>query len=72
MFDDLDDETDNSSWTIAQIRSASESLQKELNALTDDLQSLSGSLDDLDLETPVSTELTNYVKKMATEAGTTA
>lgn len=72
LFDDLDDETDNSSWTIAQIRSASESLQKELNALTDDLQSLSGSLDDLDLETPVSTELTNYVKKMATEAGTTA
>ena len=72
LFDDLDDETDNSSWTIAQIRSASEDLQKELNALTEDLESLSGSLDDLDLETPVSTELTNYVKKMATEAGTTA
>lgn len=72
LFDDLDDETDNSSWTIAQIRSASEDLSKELEALTKDLKSLSGSLDDLDLETPVSTELTNYVKKMATEAGTTA
>ena len=64
LFDDLDDETDNSSWTIAQIRSASEDLQKELNALTEDLKSLSGSLDDLDLETPVSTELKNYVSAM--------
>ena len=72
LFDDLDYETDNSSWTIARIRSASEDLQKELNALTEDLESLSGSLDDLDLETPVSTELTNYVKQMATEAGSTA
>lgn len=72
LFDDLDDETDNSSWTIARIRSASEDLQKELNKLTDDLSSLSGSLENLDLETPVSIELANYVKKMATEAGTTA
>lgn len=72
LFDDLDDETDNSSWTIARIRSASEDLQKELNALTDDLESLSGSLEHLDLKTPVSTELTNYVKQMATEAGSTA
>lgn len=72
LFDDLDDETSNGSWTIARIRSASEDLRNELNKLTDDLSSLSGSLDDLDLETPVSTELTNYVTKMATEAGTTA
>ena len=72
LFDDLDDETDNSSWTIAQIRSASEDLQKELNALTEDLRNLSDSLENLDLETPVSIELANYVKKMATEAGTTA
>lgn len=72
LFDDLDDETDNSSWTIARIRSASEDLQKELNALTEDLRNLSDSLENLDLETPVSIELANYVKKMATEAGTTA
>ena len=71
LFDDLDDETGNSSWTIARIRSASEDLQKELNALTEDLESLSGSLDDLDLETPVSTELTNYVTKMASTASST-
>lgn len=71
LFDDLDDETDNSSWTIAQIRSASEDLQKELNALTDDLRNLSDSLDDLDLETPVSTELANYVKNMASTASST-
>ena len=72
LFDDLDDETDNSSWTIAQIRSASESLQKELNALTDDLKSLSGSLDDLDLETPVSTELKNYVSAMTSSTAQSA
>lgn len=72
LFDDLDDETGNSSGTIAQIRSASEDLQKELNALTEDLRNLSDSLENLDLETPVSIELANYVKKMATEAGTTA
>lgn len=71
LFDDLDDETDNSSWTIAQIRSASEDLSKELEALTKDLKSLSGSLDDLDLETPVSTELTNYVKNMTSTASST-
>lgn len=72
LFDDLDDETDNSSWTIAQIRSASEDLQKELNALTDDLKSLSGSLDDLDLETPVSTELKNYVSAMTSSTAQSA
>lgn len=72
LFDDLDDETDNSSWTIAQIRSASEDLQKELNALTDDLKSLSGSLDDLDLETPVSTELTKYVSAMTSSTAQSA
>ena len=71
LFDDLDDETDNSSWTIAQIRSASEDLSKELEALTKDLKSLSGSLDDLDLETPVTTDLTNYVKNMTSTASST-
>ena len=71
LFDDLDDETDNSSWTIARIRSASEDLQNELNKLTDDLSSLSGNLENLDLETPVSKELTNYVKKMASTASST-
>lgn len=74
LFDDLDDETDNSSWTIAQIRSASEDLQKELNALTDDLRNLSDSLDKMPdkLEKDVSTKLTDYVKAMATKAGSTA
>ena len=71
LFDDLDDETDNSSWTIARLRSASEDLQKELNALTEDLESLSHSLEHLDLEPPVSTELANYVKKMASTASST-
>lgn len=71
LFDDLDDETDNSSWTIAQIRSASEDLKDELDALTQDLRNLSDSLDDLDLETPFSTELANYVKNMASTASST-
>lgn len=71
LFDDLDDETSNGSWNISQVRSASEDLQKELNALTDDLESLSHSLEHLDLETPVSTELANYVKKMASTASST-
>ena len=74
LFDDLDDETDNSSWTIARIRSASEDLQKELNALTQDLKNLSGNLEDLpkDLNDAVTDNLTDYVKAMATEAGQTA
>ena len=72
LFDDLDDETDNSSWTISQIRSASEDLSKELEALTKDLKSLSGSLDDLDLETPVSTELKNYVSAMTSSTAQSA
>ena len=74
LFDDLDDETSNGSWTIARIRSASEDLQKELNALTEDLESLSGSLDKMPdkLEKDVSTKLTDYVKAMATKAGSTA
>ena len=72
LFDDLDDETDNSSWTIARIRSASEDLQKELNALTDDLRNLSDSLDDLDLETPVSTELKKYVSAMTSSTAQSA
>lgn len=74
LFDDLDDKTDNSSWTIARIRSASEDLQKELNALTQDLKNLSGNLEDLpkDLNDAVTDNLTDYVKAMATEAGQTA
>lgn len=72
LFDDLDDETDNSSWTIARIRSASEDLSKELEALRKDLSSLSGSLDDLDLETPVSTELKKYVSAMTSSTAQSA
>ena len=72
LFDDLDDETSNGSWTIAQIRSASENLSKELEALRKDLSSLSGSLDDLDLETPVSTELKNYVSAMTSSTAQSA
>ena len=76
LFDDLDDETGNSSRTIARIRSASEDLSKELEALRQDLSSLSGNLENLDLETPVSKELTNYVSAMtsstAQSAGTAA
>ncbi len=64
LFDDLDDETTDSSWTISQIRSASEDLQKELDALTDDLKSLSGHLNGLDLDTKVSDKLTDYVSDM--------
>ena len=73
LFDDLDDETDNSSWTIARIRSASEDLSKELEALRQDLSSLSGSLDKMPdkLDDEVTTELTNYVKKMASTASST-
>ncbi len=71
LFDDLDDETDNSSWTIARIRSASEDLQKELNALTDDLRNLSDSLDKMPdkLEKDVSTKLTTYVGNMTAQGG---
>ena len=75
LFDDLDAETDNSSWTIAQIRSASEDLKDELDALaTKTLESLSGSLEDLpkDLNDAVTDNLTDYVKAMATKAGSTA
>lgn len=75
LFDDLDAETDNSSWTIAQIRSASEDLKDELDALaTKNLESLSGSLEDLpkDLNDAVTDNLTDYVKAMATKAGSTA
>ena len=80
LFNDLDDETDNSSWTIARIRSASEDLQKELNKLTDDLSSLSDELDRITkqegnknpLEKSVGEELVGYVTNMATTAGKTA
>ncbi|MCO7160154.1 hypothetical protein NIA10_05970 [Agathobaculum butyriciproducens] len=73
LFDDLDDETDNSSWTIAQIRSASEDLKDELNALTEDLESLSGSLSKMpkNLNDAVTDNLTDYVKKMASTASST-
>lgn len=72
LFDDLDDETDNSSWTIAQIRSASEDLQKELDALTDDLGKLSKHLNGLDLDTEVSGKLTDYVTAMTSSTATSA
>lgn len=73
LFDDLDDETDNSSWTIAQIRSASEDLSKELEALQDDFEKLSKNLKTLpdDLDKQVTTELKNYVEKMASTASST-
>ena len=73
LFDDLDDETDNSSWTIARIRSASEDLQKELGALQDDFEKLSKNLKTLpdDLDKQVTTELKNYVEKMASTASST-
>ena len=73
LFNDLDDKTDNSSWTIARIRSASEDLQNELNKLTDDLSSLSGSLSKMpkNLNDAVTDNLTDYVKKMASTASST-
>ena len=73
LFDDLDDETGNSSGTIAQIRSASEDLQNELNALTENLESLSGSLSKMpkNLNDAVTDNLTDYVKKMASTASST-
>ena len=73
LFDDLDDETDNSSWTIARIRSASEDLRNELNKLTDDLSSLSGSLSKMpkNLNDEVTTELKNYVQNMTSTASQT-
>lgn len=79
LFDDLDDETDNSSWTIARIRSASEDLSKELEALRKDLSSLSDELGRFTedgnknpLEKSVGEELVGYVTNMATTAGKTA
>lgn len=72
LFDDLDDETDNSSWTIAQIRSASEDLRNELNKLTDDLGKLSKHLNGLDLDTEVSGKLTDYVTAMTSSTATSA
>lgn len=73
LFDDLDDKTDNSSWTIARIRSASEDLSKELEALQDDFEKLSKNLKTLpdDLDKQVTTELKNYVEKMASTASST-
>ena len=76
LFDDLDDETDNSSWTIARIRSASEDLQKELNKLTDDLSSLSDELGRFTedgnknpLETEVGQSLKQYANNMTAQGG---
>lgn len=73
LFDDLDDETSNGSWNISQVRSASESLQKELGALQDDFEKLSKNLKTLpdDLDKQVTTELKNYVEKMASTASST-
>lgn len=80
LFDDLDDETSNGSWNISQVRSASESLSKELEALRKDLSSLSDELDRITkqegdknpLEKSVGEELVGYVTNMATTAGKTA
>lgn len=74
LFDDLDDETDNSSWTIARIRSASENLSKELEALRDDLEKLSKNLKTLpdDLSSKVSDNLENYVAAMTGSAAQSA
>ena len=76
LFDDLDDETDNSSWTIARIRSASEDLQKELKALRDDLDNLSDELDRFTedgnknpLETEVGQSLKQYANNMTAQGG---
>ena len=76
LFDDLDDETDNSSWTIARIRSASEDLQKELKALRDDLDNLSDELGKFTedgnknpLETEVGQSLKQYANNMTAQGG---
>lgn len=76
LFDDLDDKTDNSSWTIARIRSASEDLQKELKALRDDLDNLSDELGKFTedgnknpLETEVGQSLKQYANNMTAQGG---
>ena len=73
LFDDLDDETSNGSWNISQVRSASENLSKELEALRKDLSSLSDELDDLpnDLDNEVTKQLMNYVRNMTATASST-
>ncbi len=73
LFDDLDDETSNGSWNISQVRSASEDLSKELEALRKDLSSLSDELDDLpnDLDNEVTKQLMNYVRNMTATASST-
>ena len=74
LFDDLDDETSNGSWNISQVRSASESLSKELEALRDDLDKLSKNLNTLpdDLSSKVSDNLENYVAAMTGSAAQSA
>ena len=79
LFDDLDDETSNGSWNISQVRSASENLSKELEALRKNLSSLSDELGRFTedgnknpLEKSVGEELVGYVRNMATAAGKTA
>lgn len=76
LFDDLDAETGNSSWTIARIRSASEDLQKELKALRDDLDNLSDELGKFTedgnknpLETEVGQSLKQYANNMTAQGG---
>lgn len=73
LFNDLDDETSNGSWNISQVRSASEDLSKELEALRKDLKSLSDELDDLpnDLNNEVTKQLMNYVRNMTATASST-
>ena len=74
LFDDLDDETSNGSWNISQVRSASEDLSKELEALSDDLEKLSKNLKTLpdDLSSKVSDNLENYVAAMTGSAAQSA
>lgn len=74
LFDDLDDETSNGSWNISQVRSASENLSKELEALSDDLEKLSKNLKTLpdDLSSKVSDNLENYVAAMTGSAAQSA
>ena len=74
LFDDLDDETSNGSWNISQVRSASEDLSKELEALRDDLDKLSKNLNTLpdDLSSKVSDNLENYVAAMTGSAAQSA
>ena len=76
LFDDLDDETSNGSWNISHVRSASESLSKELEVLRDDLDNLSDELGRFTedgnknpLETEVGQSLKQYANNMTAQGG---